>query len=81
MNTLIAVYGCGYEPRATFLKRLSARYMSINYACIGSTNDLHRPSIEYQTWHARPRDRKETYIGRTICCASNAGTSRGSLLG
>src|SRR5215510_1943776 len=78
-NTLIAVYGCGYESRATFLKRLSARYTS-TLSCIGSTSDLHRPGIEYQTWHARPRYRKETYIGRTICCASNAGTSRGSLL-
>jgi hypothetical protein len=80
MNTLIAVYGCGYESGATLRKRPSTRYATI-LPHIGSASDLHRPGAEYRTWHARPRDRKETYIGRTICYVSNTGTSRGSLLG
>jgi hypothetical protein len=79
-NTLIAVYGCGYESRATLRKRPSTRCATI-LPHIGSASDLHKPGAEYRTWHARPRDQKETYIGRTICSASNAGTSHGSLLG
>src|SRR5215813_9515957 len=48
MDTLIAVYGCGYEPRATFLKRPSARYTSINSAVY---REYQRPP---QTWYRVP---------------------------
>src|SRR5215470_2017428 len=48
MNTLIAVYGCGYEPWATFRKRPSARYTSTNSAVYW---EYQRPP---QTWYRVP---------------------------
>ena len=48
MNTLIAVYGCGYESGATFRKRPSTRYTSINSAVY---REYQRPP---QTWYRVP---------------------------
>lgn len=81
MNTPTAVYGRGCESKAVLRNPPSSYGTRFLMSCCRHTSDLIRPGIEHRTWHARPRDPKETYIGRTICCASNAGTGRGSPAG